>query len=248
MSGKVILVTGGSRGLGSSIVERLASENDNEIYYTFVHQPSGGEQTGMEQKFHPEWVHGILCEQRDEDSIKACYDIIRSRSGRLDALINNACSPFLPCELMKADWSMYQDLIDTNVKGAFFHIREAASIMKEQGSGRIINILTSYVLNLPPPKLSFYITAKYALLGMTKSAAVELSGYGINVNAISPGMMDTDLTGHLPRKYMQAYAARHPMKRMTTPSDVADAVHFLISDSASFISGANIPVNGGEAF
>lgn len=243
MSSKAVLVTGGSRGLGSCIVERLACEGEYEIYYTFCHRPSDGQ-----QKFYSENVHGILCDQRDEDSIKACHEMIRSRSGRLDVLINNACSRFFPCELQKANWTMYQDLIDTNVKGAFLHTREAAQIMKEQGSGRIINILSSYVLNLPPPKLSFYITAKYALLGMTRAAAVELSGSGITVNAISPGMMDTDLTSHLPRKYLEFYTGRHPMKRMTTPSDVADAAIFLMSDSASFISGANIPVNGGEAF
>lgn len=229
--------------MGSCIVERLACEGGYEIYYTFVHKSADGQ-----QRFDPENVHGILCDQRDEESIKACHELIRSRSGRLDVLINNACSRFFPCELLMADWNMYQDLIDTNVKGSFLHIREAAGIMKGQGSGRIINILSSYVLNMPPPKLSFYVAAKYALLGLTRAAAVELAGSGITVNAVSPGMMDTDLTSHLPRKYMEAYAARHPMKRLTTPSDVADAVLFLMSDGASFISGANIPVNGGEAF
>jgi 3-oxoacyl-[acyl-carrier protein] reductase len=243
MSSKVVLVTGGSRGLGACIVERLSAENGYEVYYTYNSQPADGQ-----HRCDRENVHGILCDQRDEDSIKACHEMIRAGSGRLDVLVNNACGPFSPCALTEADWSMYQDLIDTNVKGAFFHIREAAGIMKEQGSGRIINILSSYVLNLPPPKLSFYITAKYALLGMTRAAAVELAGAGITVNAVSPGMMDTDLTSRLPRKYMEFYVSRHPMKRMTTTSDVADAVFFLMSSGASFISGANIPVNGGEAF
>ncbi len=116
--------------------------------------------------------------------------------------------------------------------------------MKEAHSGKIINILSSYVLNLPPEKIAPYITAKYALLGLSKALAVELIKYGITVNMISPGLMATDLSHYLPRKYLEVYSAKHPMGRMTTTDDTADVLEFLISDRANFLNGINIPVNG----
>jgi 3-oxoacyl-[acyl-carrier protein] reductase len=249
---RIVLVTGGSRGLGACLVNRLSgdsrpaveSEDDTAVIFTYVNSNENARKlaSGSENIF------AVKCDQRDESQVKHCYETILQKYGRLDVLINNACSAFTPCDLLASGWDRFQELLDTNLKGAYLHTREAAEIMKKQGSGRIINILSAYVLNIPPEKISFYITAKYALLGLTRSSAVELVKHGITVNAISPGLMETDLSGYLPKKYLEVYASRHPMKRMTVPSDVASAVEFLISDGAGFLNGVNIPVNGGESF
>jgi 3-oxoacyl-[acyl-carrier protein] reductase len=249
---RVILITGGSRGLGACLVNRLSGNSrlmdvngeETAVIFTYVNSS----ENALKLASGSENIQGIKCDQRDENQVKRCHETIFEKYGRLDVLINNACAAFMPCDLLSSGWDKFQELLDTNLKGAYCHMREAAEIMKKQGSGRIINILSAYVLNTPPEKIAFYITAKYALLGLTRSSAVELVKYGITVNAISPGLMETDLSGYLPRKYLEVYASRHPMKRMTQPSDVADAAAYLISDGAAFLNGVNIPVNGGESF
>lgn len=240
MNNKVILITGGSRGLGAEFVKSLSADEGNLVYYTYSDAPSGC-QPGV-------GVTPLLCDQKNEPEIVACVAEIIGAQGKIDVLVNNACPVFKPCEFTDSDWSMFQELIDVNVKGAYVFMREAARSMMQNKAGRIVNILSSYVLGVPPEKLSFYITAKYALAGLSRAAAAEFGKYGITVNMISPGMMDTRLAGYLPARYLEAYRQKHPMKRMTTPADVAEALKFLISDGAQFINGANIPVNGGEAF
>lgn len=242
--GKVILITGGSRGLGSYLVERLAGDKASTVVFTYL--ASADKAALLANK--GDNIVPFSCDQREEGQVKACYDMLAEKFGGLDVLINNACSPFRPHELLASEWDEFQGLLDSNLKGAFYHTREAANLMKQRGAGRIINVLTTYVTNVPPEKLSFYITAKYALLGLTKSSAAELVKYGITVNAVSPGMMETELSAYMPRKYLELYSGRHPMKRMTTVADTADVIEFLISDGAGFLNGINIPVNGGESF
>ena len=241
MSEKVMLITGGSRGLGKKIVERLSANKANKVYYTFAHaeKDGGGD---------AENTTAVRCDQNDERQIIDCVSNIMRTDGRLDVLVNNACPPFRPCEFLLSEWKMFQDLIDVNVRGAYIFSREAAKIMKPQEHGKIINILTSYILNIPPEKIPHYITAKYALWGLSKALASELGRFGITVNMVSPGLMDTDLSGYLPRRYLEACAARHPMKRLTTTDDAAKVVEFLASGMSEFLNGVNIPVNGGDNF
>lgn len=243
MQNKVILVTGGSRGLGAKFVETLSAEENISLYYTCSSEPAASA-AGDDAKH----VTAIRCDQRNEAEIKDCIDKIIGVEGRIDVLVNNACPPFTPCDIISSDWSRYQELMDVNVKGSVQFTREAARVMKEQGGGKIINILSAYVMNVPPEKISFYVTAKYALLGFSRAAAAELGKFGITVNMISPGLMVTRLSEYLPEKYLQVYSQKHPMKRMTTTGDVAEVLKFLISKGSDFLNGVNIPVNGGEVF
>lgn len=240
MDRKVILITGGSRGLGAECVRTLSRQEGNTVYYTYSARPAEGQDGGN--------VFPVPCDQKEETAIADCVSKILNEQGRIDVLVNNACSSFLPCDFLKTDWSLFQELLDVNVRGACLFMREAAKAMKEAGSGKIINVLSSYVLNVPPEKLSHYVTAKYALYGLSKAAAAELGHCGVTVNMVSPGMMATHLTEYLPERFLQAYAQKHPMRRMTSTADVADVISFLCSDGARFLNGVNLPVNGGEAF
>ncbi len=243
MQKKVILITGGSRGLGAKFVDTL-SNGGNIIYFTYRGKlPDKAEPIPVPGRIVP-----IKCDQRNEAEIQECMEQIDQEQGKIDVLVNNACSAFKPCNILDSDWSLFQDLIDVNLKGSYCFTREAGKIMKKQGHGKIINILSAYVLNIPPEKISFYITAKYALWGFSKAAAAELCKYGISVNMLSPGLMSTQLSSYLPQKYFEVYGRKHPMKRITATSDVAEILKFLISEGADFLNGVNIPVNGGEAF
>ncbi len=250
MRNRVVLITGGSKGLGAEFVEKLSASDENAVYFTYS-------DASAELMPHGN-VTPVLCNQKNEEEIAACVSKIAAEQGRLDVLVNNACSSFLPCDFLDTDWGMFQEILDVNVKGACIFTREAARVMKRNAgadvicngncNGRIINVLSSYIINVPPEKLSFYITAKYALTGLSKATAAELCKYGITVNMISPGLMSTRLTNYLPTRYFEVYKQKHPMKRMTTTADVAEVLMFLISDGARFLNGINIPVNGGEAF
>lgn len=240
MSKKVILITGGSKGLGAEFVKKLASADAYIIYYTYSDPASECASTGN--------TIPVRCDQRNADDIAGCMKKILEEQGKIDVLVNNACPPFMPHDFLETDWSMFQDILDVNVKGAYLFSLESARAMKRQGGGRIINVLSSYVLGVPPEKLSFYVTAKYALEGLSKAMAVEFCKYGIAVNMMSPGLMTTRLTEYLPARYIEAYKQKHPMKRLTTPEDVAEVLDFLVSDGAQFLTGVNIPVTGGETF
>lgn len=245
MSKKVILITGGSKGLGAEFVEKLLLSEEHVIYFTYS---DASTELNTYNNVTP-----ILCNQKNEAEIINCVSQILNEQGKIDVLVNNACPSFKPCDILASDWTMFQNIIDVNVKGAYLFTREASRAMKQQGhangiNGKIINILSSYVLNIPPENLSFYVTAKYALAGLSKASAVELCKYGIIVNMISPGLMSTHLTDYLPTRYLEVYKQKHPMKRMTTTQDVAEVLTFLISDSTQFLNGVNIPVTGGEAF
>jgi 3-oxoacyl-[acyl-carrier protein] reductase len=237
---KVILITGGSKGLGAEFVKQLSSSEDAIVFFTY---------SDVTADIHPRGnIVPIICNQKYEAQIIECVTRIMDINGKIDVLVNNACPSLKPCDFLDTDWSMFQDVINVNVRGAYLFTREVSRIMKQQGYGRIINILSSYIINVPPEKLSFYVTAKYALAGLSKATAVELGKYGITVNMISPGLMATHLTNYLPPRYFEAYKQKHPMKKMTTTEDVAEVLRFLISDGAQFLNGVNIPVNGGEAF
>ena len=244
MQKKVILITGGSSGLGAKFVDTLSKLDDSFVYFTHIESPE------KLAEIMPvcNGVTTIMCDQRNEDEIINCVSRIKSEQGRIDVLVNNACSSFRPCDFLLTNWDLFHEIIDVNVKGSYIFTREVSKTMKIQGQGKIINILSSYVLNVPPEKISFYITAKYALLGLSKASAVELCKYGITVNMLSPGLMSTQLSSYLPRKFLEVYSQKHPMKRMTTTSDVADVLKFLISDGSDFLNGVNVPVNGGEVF
>lgn len=239
MNQKVVLITGGSRGLGAAFVRKLAGQGYT-VYFTYSdisNEPQPGENTTP-----------ILCNQISDSNVVSCVRRVLDTEGKIDILVNNACPGFEPCDFLETDWRLFQDLIDVNVKGSYLFTREVSRSMKNQGGGRIINVLTAYVLGVPPEKLSFYTTAKYALEGLSKATAVDLGKYGITVNMISPGLMATRLSNFLPARYLEAYRQKHPMKRMTTTEDVAEVLGFLVSDGAQFINGVNIPVCGGETF
>ena len=177
------------------------------------------------------------------EGANALFEAAMAAFGRVDVLVNNAGITRDGLILRMKDED-FDRVIQTNLRGAFVCVREAAKIMSRQRRGRIVNI-SSVVGQMGNAGQINYASAKAGLIGLTKSAAKELAGRNVTVNAVAPGFVETDMTAALPDDVRAAYVEAIPLKRLGTPQDIADTVAFLVSPGAGYITGQVIAVNGG---
>ena len=240
LTGKVALVTGGSRGIGRSICTALAKAGA-KVFINFASNSAAAEETA---KLCPEGSAELLgFDVSNSESVDAAFDAIREKAGKLDILVNNAgiTSDQLLIRLKDEDWHRTMGI---NLNGAFFCSRAAAKMMMKARTGRIINI-SSVVGEMGNVGQVAYVASKAGLLGMTKALSRELASRGITVNAITPGYIETDMTKSLNQDLRERLAASIPLGRTGNPEEVAAAVAFLASDVAGYITGQVLGVNGG---
>ena len=241
---KVAVVTGASRGIGRAIAEKLAEEGVFVVinYRGNEEQAKQVQQTIKEQGGNA-GIYG--CDVSDFSACEAFFKDVIETYGRLDILVNNA-GITRDGLLMKMSEEDYDTVLDTNLKGTFHCIRFAARQMLRQRGGRIIN-LSSVSGILGNAGQANYSASKAGVIGLTKSAARELASRGITVNAVAPGFIETEMTAVLSEKVRESAVAQIPMGAFGTAEDVAEAVAFLASDSARYITGQTIHVDGGMA-
>ena len=242
LEGKIAVVTGASRGIGRAIAIRLAGEGA-----TVVINYNGSKEKAEEVKQEIEGAGGkaavCQCNVADFDQCQAFIQKVIDKFGRIDILVNNA-GITRDGLLMKMSEEDFDQVIETNLKGAFHTIRFAARQMLRQKSGRIIN-LSSVVGVTGNAGQANYAASKAGVIGLTKSAARELASRGITVNAIAPGFIETDMTSVLSEKVKEGAAAGIPLGAFGKPEDVAAAAAFLASDEAGYITGQVLHVDGG---
>lgn len=242
LEGKIAVVTGASRGIGRAIAIRLAGEGA-----TVVINYNGSKEKAEEVKQEIEGAGGkaavCQCNVADFDQCQAFIQKVIDEFGRIDILVNNA-GITRDGLLMKMSEEDFDQVIETNLKGAFHTIRFAARQMLRQKSGRIIN-LSSVVGVTGNAGQANYAASKAGVIGLTKSAARELASRGITVNAIAPGFIETDMTSVLSEKVKEGAAAGIPLGAFGKPEDVAAAAAFLASDEAGYITGQVLHVDGG---
>ena len=245
LNGRVALVTGASGGLGAAIARQLAADGAAVAINYFK---SGDRAERMAAAIRAEGGKSLAVggDVRDEAQVAAMVERITRELGPIDVLVINATGPQPMLPIEQLSWRLMLDQLEFFVKSPMLLAQAVVPGMKQRRRGRIINI-GSEVFEKGLARFSNYVSAKGAQLGLTRSWAMELAEWGITVNHVSPGWIPTERHDDVPQEAKDGYAARVPLRRMGVPQDVAEAVAFLASDAAAFITGQKLSVNGGNS-
>lgn len=242
LTGKVALVTGGSRGIGRAISIALA-EQGADVIVNYSGNEAAAQETSDKIKAIGQKCVTIKANVADETEVKEMIKEVTSLFGQLDIMVNNAgiTRDNLLMRMKEDEWDA---VLDVNLKGVFNCIKSVSRQMMKQRSGRIINI-SSVVGAKGNPGQTNYVAAKAGVIGMTKSTALELASRGITVNAVAPGFIDTDMTAELGEDMRAELLKQIPLGRLGAPEDIANIVCFMVSDKANYMTGQTIHVDGG---
>ena len=241
LAGKVAIVTGGSRGIGRAIAALLAEDGAAVV----VSGRDAGRLASASREIEAlgGTVLGVAADAASRDDADRLVDAAKDRFGRVDILVNNAgiTRDGLLVRIKDSDWD---EVMQVNLRGAFLMTRAVSKTMVRQKGGRIINIASAAGAMGNAGQVN-YSAAKAGLIGMTKAAARELARWNILVNAVAPGLIETDMAASIPADAREALLAQVPLGRMGTGRDVAEVVRFLAGDGAAYVTGQVFHVNGG---
>jgi NAD(P)-dependent dehydrogenase (short-subunit alcohol dehydrogenase family) len=245
MSNPVVLITGALTGIGRATA--LAFANEGARIVVSGRRDDAGQALATELRALGAEAEFIRADVRHENEVQDMVDKTVARFGRLDVAVNNAGTEGTPGPVTEQTAESYAATFDTNVLGVLLSLKHELRVMQAQGAGSIVN-LSSTMGHRGAPGASLYTASKHAVEGLTKSAALEGAAFGVRVNAVAPGPIETAMldrfTGNADRK--AGLVAGVPLKRAGRPEEIADAIVFASSSKASFISGQVIAVNGGK--
>jgi 3-oxoacyl-[acyl-carrier protein] reductase len=239
--GQFGIVTGGTRGIGRAIAEKLAGRGANLLIA--ARTPAAAEDVAASLSKHGITAIGTKLDVANAEEVEKVFEVARKEFGRIDILVNNAgiTKDGLLMRMREDSWDA---VLDINLKGVFLCSREAVKDMARQRYGRIVNI-TSVAAFMGNPGQANYSASKAGIMGFTKTVAREYAVRGITVNAVAPGFIETDMTDVLPDTIKDEMKKLIPLGRFGHVDDVAEAVVFLASPAAGYITGQVIHVNGG---
>jgi 3-oxoacyl-[acyl-carrier protein] reductase len=242
LTGKTALVTGGSRGIGRAIVLRLATQGADVAFSFKGNQAAADEVVGLVEGLGRKGL-AVQADAAAQEGAEALVKTVLGAFGKIDILVNNAgiTRDNLIMRMGPDEWT---DVLQTNLSGAFWALKAVTRPMLKARSGRIINI-TSVSGQAGQMGQANYSSAKAGLIGLTKAAARELASRNITVNAVAPGFVLTELTQDLPDALKDEITNRTPLGRFGTTEEIANAVAFLASDEAAYITGQVLAVDGG---
>jgi 3-oxoacyl-[acyl-carrier protein] reductase len=241
LDGRVAIVTGGSRGIGAAIATRLAGAGAAVV----VSGRDAARLEGVVKELQASGraALGIVADAASREDAERLVDAAKARFGRIDVLVNNAgiTRDALLLRMKDEDWDR---VMDVNLRGAFLMTRAVAKTMVRQRSGRVINVASTAGAMGNAGQVN-YSAAKAGLIGLTKASARELAHWSITVNAVAPGLIETDMAAAMPAAAREAFIAQVPLGRIGTAHEVAEMVGFLAEDGAAYVTGQVFHVNGG---
>jgi 3-oxoacyl-[acyl-carrier protein] reductase len=245
LSKRVALVTGASRGLGAAMARKLGACGAR-VAVNYFGSPDKAQKVADDIRRAGGQAEAFQADVRDEAEVDKLVRDVQQRFGPIDVLVVNATGPQPFIKLEELTWRTCLDQLEFFVKSPVLLAKALVPGMKQRRFGRIINI-GSEVFDRGVPEFSNYVSAKGAQLGLTRSWAMELAKSGITVNLVAPGWIPTERHVNDPQEAKDAYAAAVPMGHMGKDEDVAEAVAFLASDGAKFVTGQKLSVNGGNS-
>jgi len=241
LAGRVVIVTGGTRGIGLAIARLLAEDGASVVVSGRDAARLDAAVKELESLGAP--ALGVPADATKREDADRLVEATRERFGRIDVLVNNAgiTRDQLLVRMKDDDWDQ---VLDTNLRGVFLMTRAVGKVMMRQKSGRIINIASAAGAMGNPGQVN-YSAAKAGVIGLTKASGRELAHWNILVNAVAPGLIETDMAAAIPAEAREAMLQQVPLKRIGQGREVAEVVRFLAGDGASYITGQTIHVNGG---
>ena len=242
LNNKVAIITGGSRGIGYATAEAFLREGATVVLCGSREETAQKAVEQLRKQFPHGTVEGIWPDLSSYEAVKAAFDRVADTYGKIDILVNNAgVSESTPFE--KYTEELFEKVMNLNVKGLYNCTRAVTDVMTAQGSGVILNTSSMVSIYAQPSGMA-YPTSKFAVNGMTRSLARELGPKGIRVNAVAPGITETDMMKAVPKEVIDPLIARIPLRRLGQPEDIANAFVFLASEEASYITGVILQVDG----
>ncbi|MDE0086486.1 MAG: 3-oxoacyl-[acyl-carrier-protein] reductase [Candidatus Poribacteria bacterium] len=241
LNGKTAIVTGASRGIGAAIAHRLCEVGANVVICSRSTETISETATTLKDKGYS--IHAMAADISKKEDVEALVEKTIEQFSQIDILVNNAgiTRDMLLMRLKDEDWDA---VLQTNLTGTMYCTRAVLRPMIRQKSGNIINI-SSVIGLMGNAGQASYAAAKAGIIGLTKTTAKEVGTRGITVNAIAPGFITTDMTAQIPEEFQEKALELIPLQNFGAPEDVADAVCFLVSDAARYITGQTLQVDGG---
>ena len=241
LAGRVAIVTGGNRGIGLAIARLLAEDGASVVVSGRDAARLDAAVKELESLGAP--ALGVPADATKREDADRLVEVTRERFGRIDVLVNKAgiTRDQLLVRMKDDDWDQ---VLDTNLRGVFLMTRAVGKVMMRQKSGRIINIASAAGAMGNPGQVN-YSAAKAGVIGLTKASGRELAHWNILVNAVAPGLIETDMAAAIPAEAREAMLQQVPLKRIGQGREVAEVVRFLAGDGASYVTGQTIHVNGG---
>jgi len=244
MSSPIVLITGALTGIGRAAAVTFAKEGAH-VVVSGRRDKEGQELVAELQALGAEAIF-VRTDVRNDDDVRKLVDQTINRFGRLDIAVNNAGTEGSPGPVTEQTAESYAATFNTNVLGTLLSMKHELRAMLPQGSGSIVNVSSAYG-SVGAPGASVYVASKHAVEGLTKSAALEVAGTGVRVNVVAPGTTDTGMLTRFTNtdENKAALVSTVPFKRLATPEEIAQVIAFVASASASYMTGASIPVDGG---